>query len=357
METKYLNEWTTELNICIRCGYCLEQCPVFEATGWETDAPRGRAILAYSILTGQLEPSQEVADKFFQCTYCRDCFERCSANVSLVDIVSAARADMVKAGFAHDAHEYMLDSVKKSGNIFNDSEMTTPAKEGEVTVFLGCQFNARLNSAKVYLNILERLGIKPRLKKEICCGFPLVALGFREDFEKHKEKFLELLPDDEVIALCPTCAAFLKEEYGKKVKHVIEVIADNIDKLPDANLGTKVTYHDPCDLSRELNLIEEPRKILEKIGVEIVEMPRSKKQSACCGGGGGMLMTDVNLSAKISNGRIHEAVATDAEMLVTPCPTCEKVLKDASATLNKSGEKNIPVRNISSLILKALKKT
>jgi Fe-S oxidoreductase len=100
MVAKHLKNWKNELNICIRCAYCFEGCPVFKITGWETDSARAKIILAYGMLMNDIEPSQYIADKMFQCTYCRDCSERCSANVPVVDVLAAARADLVEAGFA-----------------------------------------------------------------------------------------------------------------------------------------------------------------------------------------------------------------------------------------------------------------
>ncbi len=347
-----LNKWISDLNTCIRCGYCFEQCPVFKVTGWETDTARGKVILIYSILNGQLEPTQEIADKFFQCTFCRDCLERCSANVEVPEIINAARAEMIKAGFGHEAHEYMLESVRKTGNIFGDESLKAPVSQGQVTVFLGCQYLGRMNLAKSYLKILSELGIEPRVKEEICCGSIMKTLGFFDEFEEYKERFTEDFPEEEMIAICPTCMATLKEEYGKNVKHVLQVIAD---KIPEANLGGTVTYHDPCDMSRELDIMDEPRKILKKIGVELIEMPRNRKGSSCCGGGGGILSSDADLSASIAVGRVREAVATGADTLVTSCPTCEKVLKEAATALKKDGEESISVRNIAQLIWKAIK--
>lgn len=354
METKYLNEWKDELNVCIRCAYCAEACPVFKTLGWESDTPRGKGIISYGLIEGEIEATQEIANKLLQCTSCRDCYERCSANVPMFDIILAARADMVEAGFAYDTHKNMLKNVEETGNIYGDPDLQTPTEDGEITVFLGCQYNGMGNVTKKYLNILRRLGIKPRIKKEICCGFPLRSLGFRTKLEEHKKKFLEMFPEKEMIALCPSCTAFLREEYGKDVKQVIEVIAE---KMPEgADLGITATYHDPCDMSRGLDIIEEPREILEKIGVKIVEMPRSKKQSACCGGGGGMLMSDTDLSGKMAVSRMREAIGTGADMVITSCSTCEKTLKDASNTIGKNGEKKIPVKNIRDLIWQALKK-
>lgn len=351
METKYLNKWESELNICIRCAYCFEGCPVYKETRWEADSARGKTIMAFGLLTGELEPSKYIADKIFQCTYCRDCVDRCSAKVDIPGMFSAFRADLVEAGYAYDSHKAMKENVKKTGNIFGDKEMLIPVQEGEVPLFVGCQYLARPNQTKLYIRILEKLGIKPKVKEEICCGFPFMALGFRKEFETWKKKFLELYPEKEIIALCPTCAAFLHEEYGKDVKHVTQKV---LERVPEAKLGIKATYHDPCDMSRVLNIIKEPREILKKIGVELIEMEKNGKASYCCGGGGGILMSDAELSDKIGKTRIKQAIATGAEMLVTPCPTCEQVLKKAAASSGEKG-KSITVRNLGDLVWQAIK--
>jgi glycolate oxidase len=352
MEAKYLKDWEQEMDICIRCAYCFEGCPVFKELGWDTDSPRGKIILSYGLLTAEIEPSQKIADKIFQCTFCKDCVERCSSSVSVPEILEAARAELVEAGFATDTHKYIMNNVKETGNIYGDTEVMTPESDGDTPVFLGCQYLSRPNKTKKYLKILSKLGIKPKIQEETCCGFPMKALGFTKDFEEQKKKFLKLYLHKEFIAFCPTCTMFLKEEYGLKVKHAMQVI---LEKLPKADLGMKVTWHDPCDLSRGLGIIEEPRAILEKLGCEVVEMKNSKKQSRCCGGGGGILMSDESLSDKIALVRIKEALETGVDTVVTSCPTCETVLKKAATEIGKNDGENIVVRNIEDIIWKGLK--
>ncbi len=144
----------------------------------------------------------------------------------------------------------------------------------------------------------------------------------------------------------------MREEYGMDVKHVLQVIAESI---PPANLNIRVTYHDPCDLARGMKIIDEPRKILEKLGVEIVEMENSKLQSRCCGGGGGILISDPFLSDRIAKKRIEEALNTGVDTLVTSCPTCEQVLKKAAAEISETGGKSIVVRNLVDVIWKGVK--
>jgi len=120
-------------------------------------------------------------------------------------------------------------------------------------------------------------------------------------------------------------------------------------------LDMKVTFHDPCDFSRGLRIVDEPRQILEKLGVEVVEMKNSKENSRCCGGGGGILMTDQDLSNDIAKKRIYEALETGAETIVTSCPTCETTLKKAAQEVSEKEGKTITVRNIEDIIWKGLK--
>jgi heterodisulfide reductase subunit D len=86
----------------------------------------------------------------------------------------------------------------------------------------------------------------------------------------------------------------------------------------------KVTYHDPCYLSRGWrgeNITEEPRTIIKSIpGVELVEMENNKKLSLCPGSGGGLRRTNLELSHKMSVAVLKEAEKTGAEVLLTACP-------------------------------------
>lgn len=99
MEFNRLSKWRNELNICIRCGYCYEHCPLYKVSNWEIDTPRGRLLLAYGLLTGEVKSSTYVAEKLFQCFYCKNCSKSCSAKVSPTDIFTDARADLLEAGF------------------------------------------------------------------------------------------------------------------------------------------------------------------------------------------------------------------------------------------------------------------
>ena len=96
---KRSKKYQQEFNKCIRCGYCYELCPLFKSHNWESDTPRGKLLLIYGMITGEIKPTQEIVDKIFQCFYCKSCSDNCSAGVPVTEILSAARADLIEQGF------------------------------------------------------------------------------------------------------------------------------------------------------------------------------------------------------------------------------------------------------------------
>jgi len=70
---------------------------------------------------------------------------------------------------------------------------------------------------------------------------------------------------------------------------------------------------------------EMAREVFEKL----VEMERIREYAWCCGAGGGVLEADPDFAAWTSQERIREAQATGADAIVTTCPWCVSVFKEA----------------------------
>jgi len=96
---KRTSKYKQELNKCIRCGYCYELCPLYKTNNWESDTPRGKLLLIYGMMNGEIKPTQEIVDKIFQCFYCKQCSDNCSAGVPVTEILTDARADLIEQGF------------------------------------------------------------------------------------------------------------------------------------------------------------------------------------------------------------------------------------------------------------------
>lgn len=102
MEFHHLKKWQDKLHKCIRCGYCYENCHIFQVTGWETDTPRGKLVMLHGLMQGEIEATNYLAEKVFECYMCKRCDVSCSAKVEVTDIFMDARADFIEAGFEVD---------------------------------------------------------------------------------------------------------------------------------------------------------------------------------------------------------------------------------------------------------------
>ncbi|MGZ3558883.1 MAG: FAD-binding and (Fe-S)-binding domain-containing protein, partial [Thermodesulfobacteriota bacterium] len=109
-----------EIMACIMCGFCRASCPVYGETSLESTNARGRVILAYHLLTGRLEPSEALAERFYRCTTCLNCKVTCPAGVAVSEIVEAGRERLVKAGFLPEIHKTLIENIKATGNPFGE---------------------------------------------------------------------------------------------------------------------------------------------------------------------------------------------------------------------------------------------
>jgi Fe-S oxidoreductase len=88
-------------------------------------------------------------------------------------------------------------------------------------------------------------------------------------------------------------------------------------------------------------------------GIWIQEMARSKANSFCCGGGGGGVLLGGQTRKRVNEVRIQEALATNADYLVTACPYCFIMLEDGAKNLS-AGESSLKVVDIAEVLDRAL---
>ena len=184
-----------------------------------------------------------------------------------------------------------------------------------------------------YERILKKLGIDYIMLKEqeLCCGSPALRAGYKQEFDNLKQRNIDLFRQygvDRIITSCPACYHMLKEEYGLNAQHITQLVIKNLDKFDkDRFKGEKITYHDPCHLGRYAGVYEEPRKILEYLGFEVIEMRDNHERSMCCGGGGGLRGYNLGLSKNIAKARLAQVKTAK---LITPCPMCYSHFKENS---------------------------
>ncbi len=211
----------------------------------------------------------------------------------------------------------------------------------EVSYFVGCGFNYMLPQvSESTVGVLVSQGAKVKIADNCCCGLPAFGYGDVEAARKMARKNIEVLEklDTPVIVTeCGSCSAFLKEypelfeedpvwkkraqDIAKKVKAFSEFMVTQIGELNGKSLaGKKVTYHDPCHMSRYQNITKQPRELIKKIpGINFVEMQEADR---CCGAAGSYNIMHYEQSMKVLEKKMEFLKKTGADILTTECPGC-----------------------------------
>lgn len=216
------------------------------------------------------------------------------------------------------------------------------------------------------VTVLRKLGIEPGYlaENEPCCGAPLNHAGLQTRFGENARQAYATLKEygvKQVISVVPYCTNAIKklfpdhiDDYDLEVSHFLTVVADNLSALklrwPEK---VKITYHDPCQLVRFLDIVDEPRRILTSIeNVELVEPVWTKGAYAtCCGGGGGFEAVFPELSSMLGVNRAQELLETGADIIVTHCPGCVMQLREGVKELRGDA---IPVMDLAEVIAMAM---
>ena len=336
-ETDRMEEIRNAVNVCTMCGFCKSVCPSFKAIGWDSALSRGRIVLSYGLLNGEIPADDSVVENMYTCTTCADCVRRCPSKVKIVDIIEMCRADLVKNGHILPKHKAVCENILKTNNPFGEKKSVVETlgrkpRNAEVGYFAGCTATYRSKkTAQASLSILDKLGVDFTTVDEVCCGSVMQRIGWPiEDIKKYFQKNVDAIKSLGVKTLvlsCAGCYRMFKEEYPKfvdvpfRVLHMTEFLAEQELKLKP--MKSVVTYHDPCHLGRHSGVYDAPRKVIAKIPeVTFKEMEFNRNLSHCCGGGGGVRSAYPEESKRIASTRVDEAMATGAETIITTCPFC-----------------------------------
>ncbi len=375
---------------CFRCGYCkfpanwvdVNNCPPYARFRMETYSCGGRLWLSRAWLNGQIDWTEHLAEVLYSCTTCRNCEVKCPLrfNVDIVNMVVAARGEMVEAGRLPAAVKNFLQNVELYGNPYGTGRSSRGAwAEGteierynghEYLFYVGCtgSYDARARRSALALSqILRRAGVSFGVlgNEENCDGNEVHKLGEQGLFEVLAQDNITRfkgLGVKKIITLSPHAFNAFKNHYPAyggdfSIFHYTHVINGLLKagriRFSD-NMHVRVAYHDPCFLGRWNNEYEAPREILKAIpGVDLVEMEKNRESALCCGGGGGNFQIDLLGGSENSPARrrIREALKAGARVLAVACPKCLIMFEDA--VKSEGLEENLSVLDISEIAAKA----
>lgn len=251
------------------------------------------------------------------------------------------------------------------------AEMMAENKQPEILFFVGCSGSYDQRAQKItraFATILNKVEINYAIlgKEEMCNGDPARRAGNEFLFQMMAYQNIELFNSygiKKIVTACPHCFNIFKNEYpalggNYEVIHHATLIQQLIDegkivmKEDGAFKGKKITYHDSCYLGRANNIYEAPRKVLEAIDVELVEMKRSKSNGFCCGAGGAQVFKEEEKgTTRVSTERTREAIGTGAKIIASNCPFCMTMLSDG---VKENEREDVEVLDLAELVAQSM---
>lgn len=255
--------------------------------------------------------------------------------------------------------------------ILTMAEMAQKGESPEILFWVGCagSYDERYKAVtKAFVKILNKVGMKFAVlgPEETCTGDPARRAGNEFLFQMQAMANIQVLDGygvQKIVTACPHCFNTLKNEYPElggnyEVIHHSELLQQLINdgkvgmKEGGSFKGRKITYHDSCFLGRANNVYEAPRKVLEALDAELVEMKRCKTKGLCCGAGGAQMFKDAEPGKKeINIERTEEALSTGANTIAVGCPFCLTMMSDG--VKNKEKEAEVKVQDLAELIAEA----
>jgi Fe-S oxidoreductase len=372
---------------CAECGRCDRVCPAFNS-GQALSPKELIHVLRETVLAsassngnGASVIEEVTPDAIWACTTCLACMERCPVFNEHVRLVVQMRRRLVNEGEIGTGPQETLMNVARYGNSFGksprarakwtrelDFDLPDARKQAvDYVWFVGdyASFDPRVQeitkaAARVFREAELDVGIL--YDGEQNSGNDVRRMGEEGLFEMLRERNVETFEGVEfrrIVTTDPHSYYALKHEYttnGHPVLHYTQVLEQLAveGRLPKAEERLRVTYHDPCYLGRYDGVFDAPRRVIEAMGHDLVEMPRNRNEALCCGAGGGRIwMEDApGGGERPAESRVREAAEIGAGTLVVACPKDYVMFEDALKTTGL--ESTLVVRDIVELVEEAM---
>jgi Fe-S oxidoreductase/nitrate reductase gamma subunit len=390
-----------QIDSCTWCGRCQEACPS-HAGGFPL-SPKNLMMKLNAELNhtangsngdtkNTLQESVISPDELYSCTTCLACEDKCPVLIQHPRMIADLRRHLINEGTMDQELQDALMSLGRYGNSFNQSDRKRAQwikqldrkpkdarkEEVEYLWFIGdyASYDPRVQkntilTAKIFQSIDLDFGLLYQSEKN--SGNDARRVGEEGLFEMLKEdnlKALETANFKTIVTTDPHTLNTLKNEYGAGDKpngvpfakqdvihysQLLETLLSEKQISISKQIDYKVTYHDPCYLGRYNNIYEAPRNVLSQLGVELVEMPRTREDSFCCGAGGGRIwMKDMpDIKERPAVARVKEALSLDGVThLVVSCPKDYAMFEDAIKTVGCDDQ--LKVVDLAELVYEAI---
>ena len=376
------------VEMCSGVGACRKKlagtmCPSYMATRDEKDSTRGRANVLRQAMTGALGESglgdKGVYDVLDLCLECRACKAECPVGVDVARFKSEFLADYytrhgtplaAKAlgGIAKSAvlgsmfapvsnwvasataGVLGIDARRKLPQFRRDTFMNwasgrRPGTQ-KVTVFADTftnHYDREIGMAAVEL--LERAGITPSIRRPGCCARPAISKGLLADARATLEQTIAALyplvqAGEKILFLEPSCLSSIKEDAASLLRGELQKQAQEVAKASylfeeyAATLDLKfkpgpkrILLHGHCH-QKSLGLLDATKKLLAKVPeATVVDL-----DAGCCGMAGsfGYTQDHYDVSVAIANRKLLPAVNAmqEGDVFIAVGTSCRHQVED-----------------------------
>ena len=185
------------------------------------------------------------------------------------------------------------------------------------------------------VRVLRRLGVDLSFPSDqTCCGQPLYNSGFTKQAQQLARRVLASFNGAQhVVVPSGSCSAMIKVFYQDLFRYDPSTLEQVIQLAPrvyefsqflvdvlgiqgmETSRAGSVTYHPSCHLLREMEVRDQPKKLLSSIaGLELKELPNAE---VCCGFGGAFTVKYPHISEEMLADKIGTVHASGAETLVS----------------------------------------
>ena len=396
---------TSATNLCTHCGWCIESCHIYKATGNPEHSPVAKAEKVRKVLkrkhdwlsrifpkwTGAADLSEKDIDDWIEaafknCTLCERCVVNCPMAVETPQILGAARGVLTSMGKNPEILTQLTDSAiareenlemmegffrkqirkleKQVQDKLGDPKASIPISEEADILYVPLSgvhtmvpaatiFNAANASWSMSLFEASNYGLFigdiPKAKK--------IVERILKEAERVKAKTL-------VVTECGHAYGVLKWEapkwFNKKfdfeVKSLLEVMDDYVSQgllqIDPSKNPEPVTYHDPCNMGRKGGIFEEPRRVIQAASMDYREMTPNRVENFCCGGGAGLVACSDWTEERLLYGstKVDQIRDIKVSKVVTACDNCLHQIQE----LGEKNDLGITVSNVSQYLVNAL---
>ena len=422
LDVTKIENFIFDMSMCIKCKGCTwvdhiympgmkysTRCPSATKYLFDSYGAYGKMRIGVALVEGRLDYSDELLKILYACTLCGACDVGCKRNLDLeIELtLEALRIKAVKDGKGPmPEHKKIAQKIAKQHNFFGSphanrkkwlTKEIKPSPKADVLYFVGCSASyTHPEIARATAKILNASGTPfMLLPDEWCCGNTLYSVGMIDEAQKLAKRNIEAVKKTGAKTLLTSCAEGYRmwkvdypkilnmstDDLGFKVVHLTEYV-DELVKKGTLKLAKRIdlrlTYHDPCSLSRlsepwvpwkgerglwgvvspplerrrgTNGIYQPPRDVLQSIpGVKLVEMPRMRENAFCCGAGRGTKEAFPDFASWAAEQRLVEAKEVSAEAIVSACPWC----KDNFTKVASNNGGNLKVLDFSELVLSSI---